>query len=387
MKVLFFNYEYPPLGGGAGNATAYILREFSKISELELDLITSSIDDKYHLEKVGENIRVHRLPIGKSKDKLHFQSQKELLVYTWRAYFFAQKLFRENNYDLTHSFFGVPCGALSWFFWQRKKVPYIISLRGSDVPGYSERFKFIYKILTPVIVRIWREAAAVVANSAQFKALAKKSAPQQKIKIITNGIDAEEFSFRNIDSRRDKFKIICVTRLTPRKGINYIIEAVELLKKRGLEVELEIIGNGNAEKDLQEIVKRKKLSDRMKFLGRVEHSRLPEYYRNANVYVSASLNEGMSNTMLEALASGLPIIATETGGTEEMVKDGQNGFVIEMKSAEDIADKVETISRDFELEKKMSEHSRRLAEEMSWENIAREYFKLYKRVVKNDTQR
>ena len=56
MRVLFFNYEYPPLGGGAANATAYILREFSKISGLELDLITSSIDSEYHLEKVGDNI-------------------------------------------------------------------------------------------------------------------------------------------------------------------------------------------------------------------------------------------------------------------------------------------------------------------------------------------
>jgi hypothetical protein len=78
MKVLFFNYEYPPLGGGAANATANILREFSKISGLEVDLITSSVDDGYHLEKIGDNIRLHKIPIGKNEKNLHFQSQKDL---------------------------------------------------------------------------------------------------------------------------------------------------------------------------------------------------------------------------------------------------------------------------------------------------------------------
>ncbi len=382
MRILFFNYEYPPLGGGAGNATAYILREFSKIPKLKVDLITSSIDEKYHLEKIGNNIKIHRLPIGKNKEKMHFQSQKEMLFYTWRAYFFAQKLLRKKKYDLTHSFFSVPCGAISWLLWRTKKIPYIISLRGSDVPGYSERFKFIYKIITPIIVQIWKNAEAVVANSAQFKELAKKSNPKQAIKIITNGIDTEEFFAKKIgDKREGEFKVICGSRLTPRKGISYIIEAIDLLKRKNLKVMLEIIGEGNAEKDLKELVRSKGLTKEVIFLGRIEHRLLPKYYQNADVYVSASFNEGMSNTMLEALACGLPIIATETGGTEEMVKVGRNGFVIKMKSAEEIANKIKILQEDFELWKKMSENSRHLAEKMSWENIAKQYFKLYKEVA------
>ena len=66
MKVLFFNYEYPPLGAGAANATQCILKEFTEIPKLELDLVTSSIDEEYHLEKIGENICLHKLPIGKN---------------------------------------------------------------------------------------------------------------------------------------------------------------------------------------------------------------------------------------------------------------------------------------------------------------------------------
>ena len=85
MRILFLNYEYPPLGGGAGNATAYLLKEFAKIPGLEVDLVTSAIDKKYQLEKIGENIRIHRLPIGKNPKNLHFQSQKDLLIYAWKV--------------------------------------------------------------------------------------------------------------------------------------------------------------------------------------------------------------------------------------------------------------------------------------------------------------
>jgi uncharacterized YceG family protein len=106
MRILFLNYEYPPLGGGAANATDYILEEYSKIPDLTVDLVTSSIDGEYHLEKSGENIFIHRLPIGKNKNNLHYQSQKELLAYAWKAYFFSKKLTSEeivkkmlNNFD------------------------------------------------------------------------------------------------------------------------------------------------------------------------------------------------------------------------------------------------------------------------------------------------
>ncbi|MCD6149962.1 glycosyltransferase family 4 protein [bacterium] len=385
MRVLFFNYEYPPLGGGAGNATAYILREFSKIQNLKVDLITSSTGKEYCLEKIGNNINIHRLPIGKNNENFHFQSQKELLIYAWRAYFFARKLAKENNYNLTHSFFAVPCGPLSLFLKYRKKIPYIISLRGSDVPGYSERFILVYKILTPFIRHIWKKASAVIANSLDFKKLALKTDHDCQISVITNGVDSGEFSpkvFSENDRERvGDFKIICGSRITPRKGFQSMIQAIKIFKEKGFCVKLEIIGEGNEKEDLEKLVIKLGLKSEVEFLGIIKHSDLLKYYQNANVYVSTSLNEGMSNTMLEALSAGLPVIATQTGGTDEMVKDGINGFVIKTNDPADLVAKIEKIRQDFKLEKKMSFESRRLAKKMSWNNIAREYYALYNKVA------
>lgn len=410
MRILFFNYEYPPLGGGAANATAYLLKEYAKISNLEVDLVTSSIDNKYHLEKIGENICIHRLPIGKNKNNLHYQSQKDLLVYLVKACFFACKLARKNTpphqclgdnnvdkeknsdsnskqhrggkYDLSHSFFTVPCGFISLILKWKFKIPYIVSLRGSDVPGYSERFSFLYTFITPLTKLIWKKSSAVFANSQGLRELALKTDPKQEIGVIYNGIDVGQFinsQFHKAESP-EIFKILCVTRVTPRKGIRYLIEALKKLSENNDNISLKIIGDGDEKEDLEKLAENLGVRKKVDFTGLIPHEKLPPYFSSADVFVLPSLNEGMSNSMLEALASGLPLIATDTGGTRELIDDGKNGFIIKMKDSEDIAVRLGILMRDRELRKRMGETSHEKAQNMSWEKVAREYLKIYEKL-------
>ena len=384
MKILFFNYEYPPLGGGAANATAQILSEYSKIPDLMVDLVTSSADAEFHEEKMGGNVTVYKLPIGKNSQNLHFQSQKDLLVYAWKAYQFSQKLIAKNYYDLTHSFFTVPCGFLSWRVRKKHKIPYVISLRGADVPGYSDRFSLIYWILKPIVKKIWKNAAAVVSNSEGLKKLARETKPDQEISVIYNGVDVENFKPEDRGRDMSKSSPFIITpgasRLTARKGLKYLIEAVKDLSGKYPEIQLKIMGDGDARADLENLAKDLKIENYVKFLGRIPRGKTAPYYQEASVFVLPSLNEGMSNAMLEALASGLPIIATDTGGTKELVKDGENGYIIKMKDSDDIAEKIEKLINDSELRIKMGERSRQKALEMSWKKVAGKYFELYRTI-------
>jgi len=383
MKILFFNYEYPPLGGGAGNASFYILREYAKLSGLEVDLVTSSIDEKYHLEKIGENVRVHRLPIGKNGKNLHYQSQKELIIYAWKAYRFSKKLIKESEYDLTHSFFTIPCGAVSWLLWKKYKIPYVISLRGSDVPGYSDRFGLVYATLSFFIRHIWNKAMAVIANSRGLKELALKTDPLQEIGIIYNGIDTEKFQLDLQKKEAGKINLtVGASRITARKGIIFLIDAMKILSEKYPEVFLDVMGEGDAKENLENYVEKSGLTDRVKFVGRIPSDETFRYYQKADIFVLPSLNEGMSNAMLEALASGLPIVSTDTGGAQELVRDGINGFIVKMKDSRDLAEKVERLVSDGELRKRMGEESRDLAEKMSWKNVSQQYFDLYKKYEK-----
>lgn len=381
MRILFFNYEFPPLGGGAGNASHYLLKEYAKDPNIWVDFITSSIDEKQHTLKLGENVTVYRLPIGKNPDNIHYQSNKEMLKYFWVAYKFAKQLAKEKQYDLSHSFFSVPCGVISLLLKRKCKIPYIVSLRGSDVPGYSERFTFLYKFITPIIKKVWRNAYFVVANSQGLKELALKSNPQEEINVIFNGIETKEFFPDSSKKNKDQFTIVCVSRVTPRKGIRFLIQAFSILSKRYDYIKLVIVGDGNERSSLEHLVRGLGLSNKVFFTGPVEHTNVLEYYQKANIFVLPSLNEGMSNTMLEALACGLPLIATDTGGTKELIKDDKNGFIVKLRDSNDIVEKIEKFLLDKNLEERMGKESSELSKKFDWNVIANEYIDLYKKTA------
>lgn len=385
MKVLFLNYEYPPLGGGAGNATFYIFKEYSKISGLEIDCVTSSVDAAYRMEKIGEKVRIHRIPIGKNEKNLHFQSQKDILVYAWKAYFFSRKIIRqakrENRpYDITHAFFSVPCGFMALLLKWESGIHYIVSLRGADVPGYSERFSVLYRILKPLVKLVWARADSVIANSQGLKTLALSSKPGQKIGVIYNGIDIQEF-FPEYNRDEQVFNILCLSRLTPRKGVTYLIDAVHKLSKKYPGIKLKIVGEGDSKQQLVDQVKNLSLEDNVEFTGLIRHENLAPIYRKAHAFVLPSLNEGMSNVILEAIASGLPIVTTDTGGSKELVRDGVNGFIVKMKDSGDIAEKLERLITNPELCSSMSKESRKIAEGLSWEKVAKQYVDTYSGIV------
>ncbi len=377
MRVLFLNYEYPPLGGGAANATEYLLKEYALTEDIEVDLITSSPTDDFSLLHLSDRIRIHLLPIGKSSHNLHHQSQKDLLVYSFKAYQYAKKLLQEGSYDVIHAFFGVPCGVLAWRLGKKRHIPYIVSLRGSDVPGYSERFAFLYTFLRLPIRLVWQKAFRVVSNSRGLKELALQSSPLQAIDIIPNGVDTRRF-FPDVDKVPDDEWIITAgaTRLTARKGLHLIIEALPQLIHPTKKVIFEVMGDGASEEALKQKAKKLGVADRVRFLGRISANETYQYYQRASVFILPSANEGMSNALLEALASGLPALVTDTGGSSELVKEGENGIIME-RTTEAIIDALRFLLTHENERVVMGEKSRTRALEQSWASVAHQYQVLY----------
>jgi len=187
MRILMINYEFPPLGGGAANACYYMLKEFAKRKDLKIDLVTASDKNKYQRSKFSDNITVHKLKV--KKKSLHFWKMSEMLEWSVKAFFYARKLKNKKKYNLCHSWFGWPCGMIAYSL----NIPYIVALRGSDVPGYNSRLKLLDKMLFSWISKlVWKKAKAVIANSDGLRKLALKTL-RKKIGVIYNGIDTEEF--------------------------------------------------------------------------------------------------------------------------------------------------------------------------------------------------
>lgn len=371
MRILMLNYEYPPLGGGASNATYYLLNELSQFDDITIDLITSSATNEFEEEKISGSVHIYKLPVGKKN--LHYWTQKEIISYSRQAYKHIKKMKEQTQYDLIHAFFGIPCGAIAYSF--RKESPYIVSLRGSDVPGFNERFSFQYIFLKPLIRRVWRNAAAVIANSGGLKELALKTDRAAKIGIIYNGVNIEDFAQRD-NRENEHIVILTVARLIKRKGIDDLIRAVPAIVKGHQNIKVKIIGEGNMGAELKALAEKLKVSEYIEFLGYVPHNEISNYYSTSDVFVLPSRNEGMSNTVLEAMASGLPVITTDTGGTRELI-DG-NGIIVPIEDSDVISEAVLRLINDHKLRVSRGMKSRKIAENMSWKKVADAYYNFYK---------
>lgn len=367
MRILMLNYEFPPLGGGGSNACYYLLKEFSK-QNLEVDLVTSSATGLSETEKIGENVTIYKVPIYK-KD-IHYWTQKEILDYSWKANGRIRELMRTYRYDVIHAFFTVPCGALAYLY--KKNIPFVVSLRGSDVPGFNKRFGLQYVFLKPMIREIWKKADAVVANSNGLKELALETSPNLSIGIIPNGIDTNDFE-PAISKENDEIRLLCVSRLIERKGIRYLIEAVSKLNSE--KVKLILVGEGNQEAELKQLVRELGLDNSVIFKGYVSHEKISGIYKESDIFVLPSQNEGMSNALLEAMAAGLPVIVTDTGGTSELI-DG-NGFIVEKNNSDSIFEALKALIEQPNLLEQMGERSREIAQNLSWNNVSLKYKELY----------
>ena len=150
-----------------------------------------------------------------------------------------------------------------------------------------------------------------------------------KLKVIYNGtrITNNEFS----KSNSNIIKLITVGRLAPWKNVNTIIEAVHLLKNFDLKINLIIVGSGPEDLDLKKQVNNLNLTNEVIFTGQKKYSDLKEYYKSADIYIQASGYEGLPHVLLEAINFDLAIISTPIGGTNEILQDGKNGFILDLE--------------------------------------------------------
>lgn len=376
IRVLFFNYEFPPIGGGASTTNLNLFNEFSRIEDLVIDCVTSTEQDSDYIEKFSERITLYRLSVGKKN--LHFWTQLEVLRYLFKSRKLTQQLLDRNHYDLCHGFAAFPSGLIPYRL--RKRVPYLVSLLGSDVPGFNPRLRLQYILLSPLFSRIWREAEAVIANSVGLADLGKRFTPDLDIQVITGGVDpAIYFPSLNGSRMREGGVILCVSRLVERKGVHFLIDAFARIAEEIPDVRLVIAGNGEWEGRLREQALRSKLGDRIEFIGYVSRDELPELYRSADVLALPSYYEGMSNAMLEAMASGLPLVISGEGGREELCHG--NVLYAGYGRVDQLADSLRKLMCNQVLRRDMGENSRKVSLLYSWGAIAGKYAGLYRTIL------
>ena len=380
--ILVFNYEFPPLGGGAGNATQFICRELAH-QGLDVAVVTSGFRGLPRIEK-KDGYTVHR--VKTMRRFLDRCSPVEMAVYVLSASLFAFKLVRCRRPAAVVAFFGIPCGPIAWLIKFFYKIPYIIALRGGDVPGFlSYDLAAYHRVLKPLIKFLWRKADRVTAVSRGLKNLANATDPFLPIKIIPNGVDSNIFRPKEMSSPKGRLKLLFAGRLSRQKGVDLLISALRLLDP-ALKVDVDIAGDGPERKALEILSRESRFSGSIEFHGWCSKDRLAELYRQADIFVLPSRDEGMSNVLLEALASGLPVVATKIAGNDEVIFTGRNGLLITPESPQALADAISRVCTNMDLRMSLAKNCRQDAEKKySWSESAESYHRLVTGLIKPET--
>jgi glycosyltransferase involved in cell wall biosynthesis len=292
----------------------------------------------------------------------------------------VRRLLRIYRYDAVHVFFSLPTGALLPFL-RLRGTPVVVSLRGSDVPGYdpcNSSLQCAHRLLAPLTRWIWRRADRVVAVCESLGQLALRTWPDLRYAVVPNGVDLTLFHPAAPATRRPSKKIRClaVARLIERKGLGDLLRALELLERGRFE--LEIVGGGADEQVLRDLATRLGVAQDVRFLGPLSRAGVAERYREADLFTLPSSAEAFGNVFAEALASGLPIIGSATGGIPNLVEHGSNGLLVPPADVHALAGAIRYLADDPELRAEMTIRNRAKAEAtLEWAQVTRRYLSIY----------
>ena len=377
MKILLINSEYPPIGGGAGNASSNIARVLEQRGQ-EVLVLTSHWGD-LPFEETRDAVKVIRL--STLRRKMDRSNALEQISFIFSASFRTFGLIRQFKPDITLAFFGLPSGAvallLKWFY----RIPYVVSLRGGDVPGFRPYdFRMYHKLAAPFLRLIWKNAFSIIANSKGLRDLALAFDSRYEIPVIPNGVDTSQFTASNRDWSSPH--ILSVGRVVYQKGFDLGMRALSQLKD--FRWTWTIAGDGPQMATLKAMAEECGSNDRIHFAGWLSADQLKEQYAAANVFLFPSRHEGMPNAVLEAMASGLPVVATQIAGNEELVVDGKTGKLVPTEDVESLRESLKPLLVDAQMREKMGRAARQRVElSFSWASVAQKYEEILQRSIGN----
>ncbi len=236
------------------------------------------------------------------------------------------------------------------------RCPVIVSVHGADV------FTLNGWLMRAVKRFVLKHADAVVVNSTASRTLCMELYPRDDYVICPTGADTSIFKKLPFKAKKaDTFELLFVGRMVEQKGVMYLSEAMRILRDSGANVHLTLAGDGAAKSEVEKYIAKNKLESYITLPGWVQLQDQPKYYAKADVFVGPSIEdkngwrEGFGGVFAEASATGVPVIASNSGGIVDVVKDGVTGLLVPQKNAQAIADAVMKLERDPNLRKKLAE--------------------------------
>ena len=364
MIISFF---YPHLGGAEQQA----LRLAAQLTKrgVHVAVLTRKFKGLPSYEVI-KDIPVYRhiriLPWGKSF----------ALTYMLSVFWFLLK--KRHAYDIIHchllqGFHSVVAIVFKALF--QKKVVIKVGATGPLSDFVMLKNVFLGDFLLKKITRA--DKLVTVCSQSTAEALQEGFTASQ-VEQIPNGVDTNHF--KPFSSSGNQKNITFIGRLDHMKGVQVLLDAFKTLKEDGVTAHLTIIGDGPDRDKLQNLARDAGVNDSISFCGAVED--IIPYLQKSALFVLPSLSEGLSNVLLEAMACGLPIVATRVGGNIDLIRDGENGILVETENSNQLSEAMKKILQDKALAKKLGSEARKTVEQrFSLISIADRYLSLYQKLI------
>jgi len=372
MRVLLVNYEYPPFGGGAGNATQELGRALTKMGHAVTVLKGGKGDPCVE----PDGMRV--VPVGASRKHFSQASFREMFSFLLRGVFWALSS-RGRDFDLTIVFFALPCGPIATFQNKRWHVPYIISLRGGDVPGLVPAIEPLHRMFAPFRRWVSKNATAVVANSSSLAELAQASDPVS-VTVIPNGVDTQYYcpSGNSIGVKDAPLRLLMVGRFHRQKLIPESIRWLAQAKSKGIEFLVTIVGDGPERDAVEAAIEDLDMTKFICLKGWLGKDELIKQYQQTDCYLNLSSYEGLPNTVLEAMACALPVIASDIPPHRRLVEHQVTGYLVDLDRPENLIDQLAELVTDKRRGRVMGEAGRQaVLTNYCWKAVAKSYIALF----------
>ena len=382
MKVIILTRAIYPLHGYGGMEKYYfnLSKSLARLGikvEVVTTIASSSYRNKYKCVKC-----IKYVVLPPNFNRKHLSKYLLYYIFSLNAYNYIKK----EQFDVVHG-----TGGLYPYVKYKYRKPVVFQPFGLENIKSKGLSKFLYYTLSHYPNNQIFKLADAIASEGEIQTkeiIQLFGVPKEKIFYLPDGVDLDEIEeyIENVEVTREDYNfqdadivLMNVNRLEPNKGVQYLIEALKILNQE-LNVKLILVGAGSEEEKIKRLIKHLGLSEKVKHFKNISDKLMFQLYTLADISVTPTLYEGLPLVVLEAMACGKPIVASNVSEVPQAVKDGINGFLVPPRNPKAIADAVLKIY-DKNLFMKMGKASKEIVKNYDWSRIAKMAIRKYEELI------
>ena len=364
-KIVILAAFYEPFMSGAEQMVRQIAKRLSE--KYEIIIVTGRYRRDLAREDPRGGFRLLRVGFGFMRlDKFFYPA-------------LAARLTRRLKPDIAHavmeSYAGLALGLVKFFYSGAARI---LTLQSGDLDDGRKQAVFYIRFFWKFIHRAPDHITAI--STALAARAGRLGVNRDKITVIPNGVDFSELPMPQPEKTAGR--VICVGRLSWEKGHVYLLKAWPEVRREFPDARLILVGEGPERGKIEDIIKQNGLGDSVALSGNLGHDRVLEEISRSEVFVCPSLAEGLGIVFIEAQACGVPVIGTRVGGIPDVIRDGENGLLVEPEDPAAIAAAVIKLLKDKELAGRLRARALETVKKYDWRNIIAQIDVLYEGVMK-----